>query len=190
MLFTIEQGRIEGLSLIQPKVFSDSRGYFLETWNEKDFSVAGFTMRFVQDNQSQSSKGVLRGLHFQKRNPQGKLIRCIYGEIFDAVVDLRERSPTFGQWQGVILSGASQNQLYIPPGFANGFLVLSDEAGIVYKCTDFYYPEDEGGIRWDDPIIGIDWPLAGSEPTLSAKDSVLPLFNPTGGYFRVDGRPL
>lgn len=190
MLFAIERGRIEGLFLVQPKIFRDSRGCFLETWNEKDFNAAGFTMRFVQDNQSISSKGVLRGLHYQKRNPQGKMIRAICGEIFDTVVDLREQSPTFGQWQGFVLSGTSQNQLYVPPGFANGFFVLSDEARVAYKCTDFYNPGDESGIRWDDPIIGIDWPLAGIEPTLSAKDSALPLFDPKGGYFRLDGSPL
>jgi dTDP-4-dehydrorhamnose 3,5-epimerase len=177
MPFSIEPGPIEGLFLIQPKVFGDERGYFLETWSDKDYADAGLDARFVQDNQSLSRKGVLRGLHFQRRYPQGKLVRAIQGEIFDVAVDLRPGSATFGKWHGMILSGKVQNQFYVPPGFAHGFLVLSDEAVFAYKCTDFYHPEDEGGVRWDDPAIGIEWPELGFPPILSDRDSALPGLN-------------
>ncbi len=175
MPFTIKPCAIEGLFEIEPKVFGDERGYFLETWSERDFGAAGIDARFVQDNQSKSRKGTLRGLHFQRKYPQGKLVRAISGEVFDVAVDLRQGSPTYGKWQGVILSGERHNQFFVPPGFAHGFLVLSEEAVFAYKCTDFYHPEDEGGIRWDDPEIGIDWPRGIEKPVLSAKDSLLPL---------------
>ena len=175
MPFQIEPGPIEGLFLIQPKVFGDERGYFLETYSEKDFTAAGIPTRFVQDNQSKSRKGVLRGLHYQKLHPQGKLVRAISGEVYDVAVDIREGSPTYGKWHGVVLSGERQNQFYVPPGFAHGFLVLSEEAVFAYKCTDFYHPEDEEGLRWDDPMVGISWPSVGMEYTLSEKDRRLPL---------------
>ena len=166
---------IEGLLEIQPKVFSDERGYFVETWSEREFLDNGLDIRFVQDNQSKSSRGVLRGLHFQKAHPQGKLVRCIEGEVFDVAVDARPESPTFGKWYGVTLSAERQNQFYVPERFAHGFLVLSETAVFAYKCTDFYHPEDEGGIIWNDPDIGIAWPDVGARPLLSAKDSALPL---------------
>ena len=190
MSFSIEPGPMEGLFLIQSKIFGDARGYFLETWSERDFAQAGIKVAFVQDNQSKSSKGVLRGLHFQKKHPQGKLVRVIQGEVFDVAVDLRADSSTFGAWYGVILSGEKQNQLFIAPGFAHGFLVLSDEAVFAYKCTDFYHPEDEGGIRWDDPTIGIKWPLEGIEPLLSPKDDFLPAFDGARRYFGHEGEPV
>lgn len=168
---------IDGLFEVQPKVFGDSRGYFLETWSERDFSQAGLDLRFVQDNESQSSRGVLRGLHYQKTHPQGKLVRCIEGEVFDVAVDLRPESATYGKWYGVTLSAERKNQFYIPERFAHGFLVLSETAIFSYKCTDFYYPDDEGGIIWNDPDIGILWPETGVPPLLSEKDANLPLFS-------------
>ncbi|HHW68653.1 MAG TPA: dTDP-4-dehydrorhamnose 3,5-epimerase [Epulopiscium sp.] len=164
---------IEGLYIIEPKVFGDERGYFMETYNYNDFKEAGLDMIFVQDNQSKSRKGVLRGLHFQKKHPQGKLVRVISGEVFDVAVDIRKDSPTFGKWYGITLSADNKKQFYIPEGFAHGFLVLSDEAEFVYKCTDFYHPEDESGIRWDDKEIGIKWPidsLGNTNLVLSKKD--------------------
>lgn len=190
MPFSIEQGPMQGLFLIQPKVFGDSRGYFLETWSQKACEEAGLNAWFVQDNQSKSVKGVLRGLHFQKKYPQGKLVRVIHGEVFDVALDLRNNSPTFGKWHGVVLSGELQNQFYVPPGFAHGFLVLSDEVVFAYKCTDFYHPEDESGIRWDDPALGIKWPLNGISPQLSSKDILLPLFDENAKYFTREGGPL
>lgn len=166
----IETG-IEGLLIIEPKVFGDERGYFMETYNGNDFREAGLNVQFVQDNQSKSRKGVLRGLHFQKTYPQGKLVRVLRGEVYDVAVDLRKDSPTYKKWFGVLLSGENNKQFYVPAGFAHGFLVLSDEAEFAYKCTDFYHPEDEDGIIWDDPDIGIKWPLEGvGEPLLSDKD--------------------
>lgn len=162
---------IEGLYIIEPKVFGDHRGYFMETYNYNDFKAAGLEMVFVQDNQSKSKRGVLRGLHFQRKHPQGKLVRVISGEVFDVAVDIRKDSPTFKKWFGLRLSAENKRQLYVPEGFAHGFLVLSEEAEFVYKCTDFYHPEDEGGIIWNDPEIGIEWPLAGiGEVLLSEKD--------------------
>ncbi|WZL73637.1 dTDP-4-dehydrorhamnose 3,5-epimerase [Clostridiaceae bacterium 35-E11] len=162
---------IEGVYIIEPTVFGDHRGYFMETYNAKDFQEAGLNMTFVQDNQSKSKKGVLRGLHFQYKNPQGKLVKVIKGEVFDVAVDLRKNSRTYGKWIGVILSEENKKQFYIPEGFAHGFLVLSEEAEFAYKCTDFYHPEDEGGILWNDPEIGIEWPLDGIEEILlSEKD--------------------
>lgn len=189
MPFAIEPGPLPGLFVIQPKVFGDSRGYFLETWSRKDFFAAGLDAEFVQDNQSKSVKGVLRGMHFQKRYPQGKLVRVIHGEVFDVAVDLRNGSSTFGQWYGVVLSGERQNQFYVPPGFAHGFLVMSDDAVFAYKCTDFYHPEDEGGILWDDATIGIKWPDVGVKPSLSQKDAELPLFSLSSIYFSKTGDP-
>lgn len=149
---------IEGLYVIEPTVHGDSRGYFMETYNLRDMEEAGLNMTFVQDNQSMSSKGVLRGLHFQINHPQGKLVRVIKGRVFDVAVDLRKESNTYGKWYGVELSEDNRKQFYISPGFAHGFLVLSDVAEFCYKCTDFYHPNDEGGIAWNDPTIGIEWP--------------------------------
>ena len=149
---------IQGLYVIEPTVHGDSRGYFMETYNRRDMEEAGLTMDFVQDNQSMSGKGVLRGLHFQKQHPQGKLVRVIKGRVFDVAVDLRKDSPTFGKWYGVELTEENKKQFYISEGFAHGFLVLSDTTEFCYKCTDFYRPDDEGGLAWNDPAIGILWP--------------------------------
>ena len=149
---------IDGLYIIEPTVHGDERGYFVETYNKKDMEEAGLTMDFVQDNQSCSVKGVLRGLHFQKQDPQGKLVRVIRGRVFDVAVDLRSGSKTFGQWYGIELTEENKKQFYISEGFAHGFLVLSDVAEFCYKCTDFYHPGDEGGLAWNDPQIGIVWP--------------------------------
>lgn len=151
-------GGIEGLCIIEPAVHGDARGYFMETYNQKDMEEAGLDMVFVQDNQSRSSKGVLRGLHFQKKFPQGKLVRVIEGIVYDVAVDLREGSKTYGKWFGLILSEENKLQFYIPEGFAHGFLVLSENAEFCYKCTDFYHPGDEGGLAWNDPEIGVEWP--------------------------------
>lgn len=156
---TVETCHIEGLKVITPTVFGDSRGYFMETYNYNDFKEAGIPEVFVQDNQSASKRGVLRGLHFQKEFPQDKLVRVIRGEVFDAVVDLREGSATFGQWFGVLLSEENKKQFFIPKGFAHGFLVLSDYAEFAYKCSDFYHPNDEGGLLYNDPEIGVEWPI-------------------------------
>lgn len=149
---------IEGLYIIEPVVHGDARGYFMETYNQNDMHAAGLDMIFVQDNQSMSTKGVLRGLHYQKQHPQGKLVRVIRGNVFDVAVDIRKSSKTFGQWFGMELTAENHKQFYISPGFAHGFLVLSDYAEFCYKCTDFYHPEDEGGIAWNDSEIGIEWP--------------------------------
>ena len=165
----VTRNEIEGLAVIEPAVYRDDRGYFVETYNENDMKAEGLDLRFVQDNQSMSRKGVLRGLHFQKQYPQGKLVRVLQGRVFDVAVDLRASSPTFGKWFGVELSDENMKQFYIPEGFAHGFYVLSDVAVFAYKCTDFYHPGDEGGMKWDDPEIGIEWPLDG-EPLLSEKD--------------------
>ena len=162
---------IEGLKVIEPTVFGDSRGYFMETYNYNDFKEAGIDVEFVQDNQSSSRYGVLRGLHFQLHYPQDKLVRVVNGEVFDVAVDLREGSKTYGKWFGVELSAENMKQFYIPEGFAHGFLVLSDEAEFAYKCTDFYHPGDEGGLAYNDPEIGIDWPFEeGVELIISEKD--------------------
>ncbi len=162
---------VEGMFLIEPTKFGDDRGYFMETYHAGEFKAAGIDVDFVQDNQSKSKKGVLRGLHFQTANPQGKLVRVISGEVFDVGVDLREGSPTFGKWAGARLSAENGLQLYIPEGFAHGFLVLSDSAEFVYKCTRLYDPTGEGGIIWNDTDIGIEWPIEeGMEIILSEKD--------------------
>jgi dTDP-4-dehydrorhamnose 3,5-epimerase len=176
MAFQFTPGSIEGLYAITPRIFEDSRGYFFESYSERAFAQAGLSSRFVQDNQSRSIKGVLRGLHFQKQHPQGKLVRVLDGAVFDVAVDLRPHSRTYGQWQGIRLDGETHNQFYIPQGFAHGFLVLSETAVFAYKCTDFYYPEDEGGIIWNDPEIGIAWPDLGMDYIVSPKDQKLPAF--------------
>lgn len=172
---TVETCHIEGLKVVTPTVFGDSRGYFMETYNYNDFKEAGIDQVFVQDNQSASKKGVLRGLHFQINYPQDKLVRVIKGEVFDVAVDMREGSPTYGQWYGVRLSEENKKMFFIPKNFAHGFYVLSDYAEFTYKCTDFYHPNDEGGIIYNDPGIGIEWPIdENAELIMSDKDKVWP----------------
>jgi len=167
---------IPGLLILEPKVFGDARGFFLESYNERDFRAAtGLEVHFVQDNHSRSAQGVLRGLHYQIRQPQGKLVRCVLGEVYDVAVDLRKSSPTFGRWVGVALSAENQRQVWIPPGFAHGFLVVSEIAEFLYKTTDYYAPEHERCLLWNDPDLAIDWPLDAA-PKLSAKDQVGRLF--------------
>ncbi|MGN0466444.1 MAG: dTDP-4-dehydrorhamnose 3,5-epimerase [Lachnospiraceae bacterium] len=180
---TVEKnvGQIEGLCIITPAVHGDLRGYFMETYNQKDMEENGLFMNFVQDNQSCSTKGVLRGLHFQKKYPQGKLVRVIKGSVFDVAVDLRPESQTYGKWFGVELTEENKKQFYIPEGFAHGFLVLSDIAEFCYKCTDFYHPGDEGGLAWNDPSINIIWPKIVGEYRGSAC---------ADGYTLEDGTPL
>lgn len=177
----VTKAPIEGLYIIEPTVHGDSRGYFMETYNQRDMEEAGLNMVFVQDNQSMSTKGVLRGLHFQINHPQGKLVRVIKGRVFDVAVDMREGSPTYLQWFGDELSDENKKQFYISPGFAHGFLVLSDTAEFCYKCTDFYHPNDEGGLAWNDPKIGIKWPELVGEYRGSAAAE---------GYSLFDGTPL
>lgn len=168
---------IEGMYIIETTVYGDNRGYFMETYNYEEFKEAGLDMVFVQDNQSKSKKGVLRGLHFQTKHPQGKLVRVIKGKVFDVGVDLRPGSKTFGKWVGEVLSDENKRQLYIPEGFAHGFVVLSDEAEFVYKCTAFYDPQNEGGIIWNDSDIGIKWPIdSNMEIILSDKDKIQQTF--------------
>ena len=163
---------IEGLCVITPAVHGDNRGYFMETYSQRDMEEAGININFVQDNQSASKKGVLRGLHFQINYPQDKLVRVVSGEVFDVAVDLRPGSRTYGKWFGVTLSAENKKQFFIPKNFAHGFVVLSDYAEFVYKCTDFYHPNDEGGLKFDDPDIGIDWPVASKEDLImSDKDT-------------------
>lgn len=167
----IEKTNLDGVLHIKPKVFGDARGFFLETYNKERYMAAGFPdVEFVQDNHSRSSKGVLRGLHFQLKNPQGKLVQVATGSVFDVAVDIRVGSPTFGQWYGCILSEENHHQLWVPPKFAHGFCVLSKTADFVYKCTDYYHPEGEGGLLWNDPGIGVKWPL--DEPLMSEKDKL------------------
>ena len=167
---------IADVTIIEPAVFSDDRGFFLETWNKRTFAEAGFDLDFVQDNHSQSAKGVLRGLHYQLANPQGKLVRVISGRAYDAVVDIRRNSPTFGHFVGVELSEHNKRMLWVPPGFAHGFLSLEDGTNFVYKCTDYYAPQDERSVLWSDPAIKIDWPLQQvGAPIVSAKDRDAPL---------------
>lgn len=158
MAFTFKPTRLPGVVVIQPEVYGDNRGYFMETYKRDDFVSAGITKEFVQDNESSSTKGVLRGLHFQKEHTQAKIVRVTHGEVFDVAVDVRPGSATFGKWDGVILRSDKKNMFYIPEGFAHGFLVLSDTAEFVYKCTDVYDPDSEGGIPWNDPAVGIKWP--------------------------------
>ena len=170
---------VQGPLLLTPRVFGDERGFFFESWNQQAFNAAAGETCFVQDNHSRSSRGVLRGLHYQlPPHPQGKLVRCVLGEIFDVAVDIRRSSPTFGQWVGAVLSADNKQQLWVPAGFAHGFLTLSEQAEVLYKTTDFWSRECERAIRWDDPQLGIVWPLealAGAEPQLSEKDAVAPL---------------
>lgn len=168
--FTFHETKIKGLYVIDVVVYGDNRGYFMETYQEADFQAAGLDYHFVQDNQSSSRQGVLRGLHFQKRYPQAKLVRVLRGEVFDVAVDLRGGSETYGQWVGVVLSQENRRQFLIPRGFAHGFLVTSETAEFAYKCDEFYHPEDEGGIAWNDPALRIRWPLHG-DPILSEKDT-------------------
>ncbi len=169
---TVETCGIEGLKVITPQVFGDARGYFMETYQYNDYKEAGIDEIFVQDNQSASKRGVLRGLHFQKEFPQGKLVRVIKGEVFDVAVDLRAGSPTFGKWYGIVLSEENKKQFFVPKHFAHGFLVLSEYAEFCYKCTDFYHPGDEGGLMWNDADIKVDWPLQeGVELILSERDT-------------------
>jgi dTDP-4-dehydrorhamnose 3,5-epimerase len=164
------QTGIPDVMILEPQVFGDERGFFMETWHRRTFADLGIDFDFVQDNHSRSSKGILRGLHYQIKHPQGKLVRVIRGEVFDVAVDIRKNSPTFGKWEGVILSAENRRMLWIPPGFAHGFYVTSDDAEFVYKCTDFYAPEHERSINWNDPEIDITWPLDRNDPILSAKD--------------------
>ena len=167
----VETCKIEGLKVITPTVYGDRRGYFMETYNKNDFTEAGIGFDFVQDNQSSSTKGVLRGLHFQINHPQDKLVRVVNGEVWDVAVDLRKGSKTYGEWYGVTLSAENKKQFFIPKNFAHGFLVLSDEAEFCYKCTDFYHPNDEGGLAWNDPELNVQWPIPdGMTLNLSDKD--------------------
>ncbi len=169
---TVTETKIKDLVIIEPKVFGDARGYFLESYNAKTFADAGLTMQFVQDNESRSKKGVLRGLHFQTKFTQGKLVRVVEGEVYDVAVDLRANSPTFGQWEGVMLTAENKRQFYVPEGFAHGFLVVSDVATFQYKCTNYYAPEYDSGILWNDSKLNIAWPLDGiGEVSLSDKDT-------------------
>jgi dTDP-4-dehydrorhamnose 3,5-epimerase len=171
MPYTVIPTSLPGVLILEPKVFGDSRGFFFESFNARDFAqVTGLDVHFVQDNHSKSAKGVLRGLHYQIQHPQGKLVRVTQGEVFDVAVDLRRSSPTFGKWEGVVLSAENKRQLWIPTGFAHGFLVTSDSAEFLYKTTDYWYPEFERSLFWNDPAIGIQWPLQ-TAPLLAAKDA-------------------
>ena len=172
----IETG-LKGCIVVEPTVFLDDRGYFMETYQAEQFAEGGIPAVFVQDNQSKSSKGVLRGLHFQRTHPQGKLVRVIRGAVFDVALDCRPGSETYGKWYGLELSAENKRQFYVPAGFAHGFLVLSDEAEFVYKCTDYYTPGDEGGVLYNDPALGIQWPDTGTEHLLSEKDKKNPAFH-------------
>ena len=187
--FTFTETSIEGVTVVGVASFVDERGYFMETYKRKDFVAGGIDVDFIQDNQSSSTLGVLRGLHFQIAHPQSKLVRVVLGEVFDVAVDLRRGSPTFGAWEGVVLSAENRKQLFIPRGFAHGFLVLSEKAEFCYKCDNIYYPNDEGGIVWNDPEIGIEWPSFGgaskfdpSKLVLSDKDAKLPRFDASHRY--------
>jgi len=181
---TFEPTPLAGLYLLQPRVFGDERGFFMESWNAETFREAGFDLDFVQDNHSRSAQGILRGLHFQTEHPQGKLVRVTSGAVFDVAVDLRRSSSSFGEWYGVELSAANHRMLWVPPGFAHGFYVLSEYADFQYKCTDYYHPASEVSLAWDDAAVGIRWPIpAGEQPRLSAKDAAgltwaeMPLFD-------------
>ena len=174
--FSFINTAVEGVVIVETIAFGDNRGNFMETYHEQKFAEGGITTKFIQDNQSKSTRGVLRGLHFQKNFPQAKLVRVIFGEVYDVAVDLRKGSPTFGKYVGALLSAANRRQFFIPKGFAHGFLVLSEEAEFVYKCDDFYHPEDEGGLMWNDPAVGIEWPEL--------------VKNESGTYQMIDGAPL
>ncbi len=162
---------IDGPLILEPKAFGDERGFFMESWNATSFAEIGLDVTFVQDNHSRSQKGVLRGMHFQNPAPQGKLVRVVRGAVFDAIVDLRRSSPTFGQWTGVTLSAENKRMFWVPEGFAHGFLTLEDDTDFLYKCTSAYLPQNEHSLAWDDPEVGIEWPLQGIEPKLSNKDA-------------------
>jgi len=167
----IVETAVRDVLLFEPQIIGDDRGYFLETFRDCHFKGLGLTVEFIQDNQSRSAKETLRGLHFQHQFPQGKLVRVIQGKVFDVAVDLRKNSATFGQWVGEILSSDNHRQLWVPPGFAHGFYVLSESADLCYKCTDYYHPEDEYGLLWNDPVVAVEWPLLSPEPMLSEKDA-------------------
>ena len=175
--FTFTPTSIEGVTIVDVKSYGDERGYFMETYKRPDFVAGGIDCDFVQDNQSRSTRGVLRGLHFQIEHPQSKLVRVVEGEVFDVAVDLRPGSPTFGKWEGVVLSAENRRQFFVPRGFAHGFYVMSETATFCYKCDDVYHPNDEGGLMWDDPSIAVSWPVPdGEEPVLSEKDGRHPSF--------------
>jgi dTDP-4-dehydrorhamnose 3,5-epimerase len=172
MPYTVTPTAIADVLVLEPKVFGDARGFFLESYNQRDFAQAtGLQVNFVQDNHSRSSRGVLRGLHYQIQHPQGKLVRVTQGEVFDVVVDMRRSSPTYGRWVGETLSGTNHKQMWVPPGCAHGFVVLSEQADFLYKTTDYWYPEHERSVLWNDPDLDIAWPLQGMQPTLAAKDA-------------------
>ncbi len=183
-MVTVTATRLPEVLIVEPQVFGDDRGFFLESWNQRVFDEAvGREVRFVQDSHSRSAKGVLRGMHYQYTRPQGKLVRVVAGRVFDAAVDMRRDSPRCGQWVGVALSAENQRSLWIPPGFAHGFLVLSDSADFLYKATDYYTPSDEKALAWNDPQVGIDWPLSpGQQPLVSAKDQVAAAFRDADLY--------
>lgn len=171
----VVETELPGVLILEPKVFGDARGFFLESWNRQTMADNGLAMDFVQDNHSRSARGVLRGLHYQLENPQGKLVRVTQGAVFDVAVDIRRSSPHFGKWVGVELSSENHRMLWIPPGFAHGFMVLSETADFLYKCTTLYHPPSDRSLRWNDPEIGIAWPSAAGAPLLSAKDEAAPL---------------
>ncbi len=178
-----EPTAIPEVVLIRPKVFGDARGFFMESWERRKFAAAGLELDFVQDNHSHSARHILRGLHYQIKQPQGKLVRVTSGTVFDVAVDIRRASPTFGRWVGVTLSAENHHMLWVPPGFAHGYLVLSESADFLYKVTDFWAPEHERAIRWDDPVLGVRWPLpAGVQPVLSGKDAAAPLLDAAEVY--------
>jgi dTDP-4-dehydrorhamnose 3,5-epimerase len=178
-----EPTRLPEVVLIKPRIFADARGFLLETWQQQQFAAAGIAMPFVQDNHSHSTRHMLRGLHFQIQQPQGKLVRVARGEVFDVAVDIRHSSPRFGQWVGVVLSDSNHHMLWVPPGFAHGYLALSEKNDFLYKCTDYYAPQHERAVRWDDPQLAIKWPLpVGAAPVLSSKDASAPLFGETELY--------
>lgn len=181
--FTFTETSIEGVKIVDIKTYGDERGYFMETYKRPDFIVGGIECEFVQDNQSMSTKGVLRGLHFQIKHPQSKLVRVVSGKVFDVAVDLRKGSDTYGKWEGAVLSAENKRQFFIPKGFAHGFLVLSDTAVFCYKCDDVYRPGDEGGILWNDADIAVEWPPLDAEIILSEKDKVQPSFKSLGGAY-------
>ncbi|MBP5160284.1 MAG: dTDP-4-dehydrorhamnose 3,5-epimerase [Lachnospiraceae bacterium] len=173
--FKVTKTDIEGVVVLEPKVFGDERGFFFENYNKRDLKACGIDVEFVQDNQAQSTKGVLRGLHFQKKHPQGKLVSVILGSVYDVAVDLRNGSKTYGKYFATVLSGENKKSVYVPEGFAHGYLVLSESARFSYKCTDYYHPEDEGGIRYDDPDVGVDWPeLSGTKLLINSRDLGFP----------------
>jgi dTDP-4-dehydrorhamnose 3,5-epimerase len=179
----VEETSLPGVLIVKVNAHGDDRGFFMETWNAREFAAAGIDVPFVQDNYSRSARHTLRGLHYQLEQAQGKLVRVYEGEVFDVAVDVRRSSPTFGQWVGCVLSAENRDALWVPPGFAHGFLALSDNVGLAYKCTDFYAPEHEHVIRWDDPDIGIDWPLPeGAEPILSPRDAAAASFRDADTY--------